>query len=272
MSLYANNGWEWFISMVIVCGGMWLFMNIEHALTFGRYAKKHPTDAKHVLDKDAQVHECHRCNLRKNCVPVPGRGNRTRYHSAMIVGEAPGKDECHAGKPFVGLSGKNLDEALGQCGLQVAPPSWTTNQCWLQPVDFYITNAVKCLPLANNGNIRPPDTAEIKACREHLLEEIYDVKPEVVLMLGKVSIMQCLNLTERDVERVIENAGKVTLKDNRLYIWGTHPSPNNMSRSDRKEALYKACKVLKAILDDINEGKDPTYIYSNNKSIEKKIL
>ena len=73
---------------------------------------------------------------------VPGEGSETA--DVMIVGEAPGKSEDEQGRPFVGRSGKFLDELLAEAGLDRE--------------SVYITNVVKARPPGN----RDPTRAEVE--------------------------------------------------------------------------------------------------------------
>jgi DNA polymerase len=67
----------------------------------------------------------------------------------MIVGEAPGPQEDKQGKPFVGPSGKLLDQILGSVHLE-------------SERDVFITNAVFRLPPGEDGKaVRKPTTPEI---------------------------------------------------------------------------------------------------------------
>jgi uracil-DNA glycosylase len=50
----------------------------------------------------------------------------------MIVGEAPGSDEVRAGKPFVGMSGIELDRMLHEAGI-LRSDCFVTNVCREQP-------------------------------------------------------------------------------------------------------------------------------------------
>lgn len=86
----------------------------------------------------------------------------------MIVGEAPGEDEDHSGRPFVGRAGQLLDKVLASVEL----PRETV----------YITNIVKFRPPGN----RNPTPAEIEASVPVLLEQIKLVRPQVIVPLGNV--------------------------------------------------------------------------------------
>ena len=50
---------------------------------------------------------------------------------------------------------------------------------------FYKTNLVKCAPLDSENKIRSPTQNEITLCFPNLKEEIKNVKPKVIILLGK---------------------------------------------------------------------------------------
>lgn len=87
----------------------------------------------------------------------------------VLVGEAPGKQEDIQGKPFVGASGKFLNEMLGIIGLQRE--------------DIYITNIVKYRPPDN----RDPQPGEKKAFLPYLQAQLEVIQPCVVVTLGRHS-------------------------------------------------------------------------------------
>jgi uracil-DNA glycosylase len=59
-------------------------------------------------------------------------------------------------------------------------------------VSFYKTNIVKCLPLLND-KIRYPSKREIEKCYPNLLDEIKELKPKIVFLLGKIVSDYVLN-------------------------------------------------------------------------------
>lgn len=84
----------------------------------------------------------------------------------MIIGEAPGRDEDLAGKPFVGRAGMLLDKMLAAIGLSEK--------------GVHITNIVYWRPPGN----RTPTSQEALACRPFLEKQAELVAPKVVLALG----------------------------------------------------------------------------------------
>jgi uracil-DNA glycosylase family 4 len=104
--------------------------------------------------------------IARTCItPVPGEGDPEA--DIMFVGEAPGAQEDKQGRPFVGASGKFLEEMLGTIGL-------TRDQ-------VFITNIVKFRPPDN----RDPSKEEIAACLPYLLEQIQVIAPALVVFLGR---------------------------------------------------------------------------------------
>jgi DNA polymerase len=97
----------------------------------------------------------------------------------MVIGEGPGADEDASGRPFVGRAGQLLDKMLASIGL-----SRSTN--------CYIANAVKCRPPQN----RDPHPDEIAACRPFLMQQITALRPQVILLAGRVAAHNVLNTSE----------------------------------------------------------------------------
>src|ERR1044071_3884640 len=83
---------------------------------------------------------------------VLGEGNENA--KIMFIGEAPGEKEAKTGRPFVGASGRFLNELLKSIGLERE--------------NVYITNIVKDRP-PNNRN---PTAKEIRLYQPFLLRQI----------------------------------------------------------------------------------------------------
>ena len=89
----------------------------------------------------------------------------------MLIGEGPGANEDKQGRPFVGASGKFLDQLLAQAGVTRA--------------DVWITNVVKCRPPGN----RDPQPVEIETCTTNYLDhQIKLVNPSIIVTLGRHSM------------------------------------------------------------------------------------
>jgi DNA polymerase len=109
---------------------------------------------------------CTRCPqlAQARTTVVFGSGNADA--DLMFVGEAPGRSEDEQGLPFVGQSGRLLDELLGEIGLERA--------------DVFIANTLKCRPPGN----RDPLPQEIESCQEYLFAQLELIQPRVVCTLG----------------------------------------------------------------------------------------
>jgi uracil-DNA glycosylase family 4 len=83
----------------------------------------------------------------------------------VIVGEAPGHDECLTGRPFIGKSGQLLNATLQSYGIK-------RTEC-------FATNSVMCAV--------KPGTRHHNACWSRLKSEILSREPEIVLTLGKAA-------------------------------------------------------------------------------------
>ena len=109
----------------------------------------------------------------------------------VIIGEAPGKQEDLRGRPFVGASGKFLDEMLEMIGLKRD--------------DIYITNIVKYRPPDN----RDPKPEEKKTFLPYLQSQLEVIQPKVVVTLGRHS-MNCF-LPDLQISKVHGEPKRVKL-------------------------------------------------------------
>jgi uracil-DNA glycosylase family 4 len=117
-----------------------------------------------------QIVVCTKCELhRSRKKAVPGEG--PTHAEIMLIGEGPGFHENEQGRPFVGASGKFLDQLLEQAGVTRA--------------DVWITNVVKCRPPGN----RDPLLDEIETCTSnYLFNQIEIVNPSIIVTLGRFSM------------------------------------------------------------------------------------
>lgn len=92
-----------------------------------------------------------------------------------IVGEAPGRQEVEARRPFVGRAGRLLDQLLEAAGIDRS--------------GIYVTNTVKVRPTTEKGGRlknRPPRAGEVREGLEVLLPELRLVAPSALVLLGNV--------------------------------------------------------------------------------------
>ncbi len=131
--------------------------------------------AQYVEFRDSlKASNCQLCNLSKSRSQiVVDRGNPESR--VLIVGEAPGKNEDLTGQPFVGRSGRLLDEMLMKLGFD-------TNK------DALVANIAKCRPPAN----RQPRPEEAKTCLPYLWKQIEIMKPKLIVLMGATAFKYML--------------------------------------------------------------------------------
>lgn len=123
---------------------------------------------------------CGACGLFKDCkspkMPVAGEGRK----GILVVGEAPGEVEDDQGRPFVGPSGRLLQEALHRHDVNLF------RDCW-------VTNAARCRPPKNEL----PEKV-IDHCRPYVVRAIEELKPFTVILLGGTAVQSVLGALGRD--------------------------------------------------------------------------
>ncbi len=118
---------------------------------------------------------------------VPGVGPPNA--KIVIVGEAPGEEETRLGQPFIGPSGKVLNQMLARVGID-------RNAC-------YVTNVVKTRPPGNDFGVFYEDpapkqrfirSAYLQGSIKELHEEIARISPNVIIAAGGESLRALTNL------------------------------------------------------------------------------
>ena len=107
----------------------------------------------------------------------------------LVVGEAPGEQEDLRGEPFVGPSGKLLDNMLGAIGVTRLGAQGDPRGA------AFITNVIKCRPPGN----RNPELDEIALCEPYLRRQIELLQPRVILAVGRFAVQSLLSGSVPDV-------------------------------------------------------------------------
>ncbi len=142
----------------------------------------------------------------------------------VFIGEAPGKKEDETGKPFVGASGKMLDDLLSKIGLNRS--------------DIYITNIVKYRPPKN----RDPSESEKQAFLPYLRNQLEIISPKIVVTLGRHS-MNCF-LPKRKISEV---HGSPEVVDGITYLPLYHPAAALYNGSMRQTLIDDFQKIPELI-------------------------
>lgn len=186
--------WQYALAVIFLFGGA---MNLVKLIKKVLKKQEAMASKQQRLDEiAAEIIEHNVCpDLAKQATQlVFGDGNINT--EIVFIGEAPGKQEDLQGKPFVGASGRFLDEMLATVNLNRS--------------DVYITNIVKYRP----PNNRDPLPEEKKAFLGYLQAQLETLSPKLVVTLGRHS-MNCF-LPDMQISKVHGQPKRVKLqmKDN----------------------------------------------------------
>lgn len=180
-----------------------------------------------------QVCGCQNCSLhetRTNAVFGVGNPNA----EVLLIGEGPGKNEDEQGVPFVGRSGQLLDKMLGYVGLS-------------RKQNIYIANIVKCRPPEN----RDPSQAESDACIGYLRNQVYLIRPRIIVCLGRVAATRIISPTFK----VTQEHGRFIERNGTLLMGTFHPAALLRNPGQKPEAM----KDMMALRAKIAEVCSPAY-------------
>ncbi|OEG70876.1 hypothetical protein ATZ36_14285 [Candidatus Endomicrobiellum trichonymphae] len=182
-----------------------------------------------------KVGSCKKCPLgEKRLNAVFGYGSPDA--DLMFVGEGPGYDEDHIGKPFVGRAGQLLTKIIEAMGL--------TRE------SVYIANIVKCHPMIDpsnpekRSNDRPPTLKEMEICRSYLDMQLEIIKPEIIVTLGASSTKGLLN----SIEPISRIRGSVRKYKGIKLMPTFHPAAL-LRNQDLKKFVWEDMKRVMRYLD-----------------------
>jgi uracil-DNA glycosylase len=125
-------------------------------------------------EHDATCPHCTKATAHTQTVFGDGDPNA----ALMFVGEAPGAEEDRQGIPFVGASGKKLNEMIKAMGFD--------------RTTVYIANVLKARP-PDNATPTPDEAAK---CGPFLARQIEIIQPAVIVTLGKPAVSYLLDTRE----------------------------------------------------------------------------
>jgi DNA polymerase len=150
----------------------------------------------------------------------------------VLVGEAPGLSEAKEGRPFVGASGRLLNQVLTHSGIKRE--------------EVFITNVCLCRP-RNNDN--PPKDA-VRACHSRLVQEIEAREPRVIVSLGNFASKSILN-TEQGITKLRVGPAKETevIGGDVEVIPTFHPAASLYNPSSFPDIVTDSCIKLESAED-----------------------
>lgn len=171
--------------------------------------------------------KCPLCETRTNV--VFGMGSPTA--EVIFIGEAPGKNEDEQALPFVGRSGKLLDQYLEAIDLS-------------RDKNIFIVNTVKCRPPEN----RDPLPEERNACRPWLEQQFQLLKPKIVVCLGRVAAQQMI----RADFMISKEHGQFEQKDGIWYTAVLHPAAL-LRNPNLKPSAFEDFVALRSKIEEVCE-------------------
>ena len=153
---------------------------------------------------------------------MPGYGSSVA--SILIIGEGPGFNEDQQGLPFVGRSGKLLDELLAEVPLSRE--------------DVFITNVVKCRPPDN----RDPLPDEVTACRPYLERQMELLDPRVIVTLGRHSLLRFY-----PEGKISKDHGKILRWNDKILFPLYHPAAGLRNPAIKRELQQDVLRLPEAL-------------------------
>jgi len=182
-----------------------------------------------------EIYHCTKCALHEGRThTVPGAGDPDA--EILFIGEAPGFNEDQQGLPFVGRSGKYLEELLA--GIKLTRD------------DVFIANVIKCRPPDN----RNPYEEEIQTCNPYLRAQIEVLDPLIIVTLGKFGMSMFF-----PNESISKIHGQPKFGTRRAYYPLFHPAyilRNGTMRPDMEADFARIPELLREVRQKRESGED----------------
>ncbi|PJF42848.1 MAG: uracil-DNA glycosylase [Phototrophicales bacterium] len=190
-----------------------------------------------------EIRSCTLCALHQTRTQaVPGQGES--HAQIMFIGEAPGFHEDQQGIPFVGTSGRYLDELL--------------RMIQLHRDDIFITNVVRCRPPRN----RDPFRSEIAACQTYTERQIALINPRMIVTLGRFSMA----LFFGETAKISAIHGQPKVENGRIYYPLYHPAAvlrNPLLRATMEADFWRMREIIdnveRYLSGDNNDSTSPQH-------------
>ena len=132
----------------------------------------------------AELAACRRCagHLDPLVRPILSEARTPRV---MLVGQAPGKSEIAARRPFAGRAGKTLFRWMERAGIAEAEARER----------IYIAAVTRCYPgpSPSGRGDRVPSPAERERCAHWLASELRIIRPALLVLVGRLAIDRFLD-------------------------------------------------------------------------------
>lgn len=181
---------------------------------------------KKVIEK---MKLCTACSLHKNRTQVVV-GDYGPKQGICFIGEAPGYYEDKQGRPFVGKSGKLLDQMLSSIGYTRKEVS--------------VLNINKCRPPEN----RKPTTQEMSTCGSLWLgQQLAYLDPKLLITLGSTALEYFIN-----GKKITKVRGKIQFRDGKTPILPLFHPAYVLRGGQTREDYQHDFKELHLIIDKLD--------------------
>jgi len=193
------------------------------------------------LDSGVFVFPCGSCSIKG--LPVPPEGYPG---GVMFIGMYPGPQEERKGRPFAGKSGKLLRETLEEIGFK--------------DEEMWFSNILKCRLKDEKGEQRDPTIQEMKQCGRFCLEEIKEVTPKLIVLMGDTPLKYFFNKPA-----VSKFRGMTLSKGDYKFFITYNPAYVDRQKEDSEDRNFWK-RDLKTVFDLFKGVKK-----SKNENVEKLI-
>ncbi len=193
------------------------------------------------------------CHLMYSASKLPGVGPKNA--KIMFIGDICRQEEIIQQKVFVGEPYKLFDEALELAGLKRE--------------EVYLTSVIKC----RTPNNATPKSLEIKTCYEYLAEEIREIKPKVICVLGSVALETILK--RKGISTIRGEVFDVEIEGVKTKVIPVyHPEHVNYRKEipQLKLDMQKDIKLVKEVSETENWVKKVLPVIYNTKPTVEEIL
>lgn len=152
----------------------------------------------------------------------------------LVIGQAPGREEDEAGRPFVGKSGQLLDRMLAAIGLD-------------RTSNVLISNTIYWRPPGD----RDPTPGEIAVCLPFVQRLIALAQPKLIVFTGKIAIENVLGRSETPTKlsgRRLDYQGGLSVPVNAMVM--LHPA-YLLRQPQQKRRAWADLLAAKAWLDEL---------------------
>lgn len=180
-----------------------------------------------TADPAVSLSECKRCPRReKSDGPLAGNGPLSAR--LMFVAGWPLPEAARVGHPLAGPEGELLEKIISAMKLS--------------PQDVYITHVVKCCVPGPAAGRQAPSSADTAACRVFLEQEISEVAPEIICVLGEFATDILLNGNLTALRGRFHDYHGISV----MPTW--HPA-DIISRQDKKRDVWNDVQQIMAALN-----------------------